>query len=154
MRRLLIVAALAALLAVPAAGASSETAATFATRILREEITGQWAKQWTELHPAHQRLITQRQYVVCSRGMRTDFGSGRETFHILDVRDDPLHVQFIPQHTAKLVTISFQEPGRPSLTYRVHAVRLKARWAWILGDRFLSQLARGRCLDGTPLPRR
>jgi hypothetical protein len=25
------------------------------------------------------------------------------------------------------------------------------RWTWILGDRFLDQLARGRCLDGTRL---
>ena len=123
------------------------------TRILREEIQGQWARQWSELHPGHQRLITRAQYVVCSREMQTDIATGTEVFRVLDVQDDPIHIQGVPQRTSKLVTINFHQRGKASggLTYRLHAVEVGGRWSWILGGRFLTAVAHGRCLDGSPL---
>ena len=134
-----------------ASSAPSENVGVFMTRILREEINGQWSQQWSELHPGHQKLISRGQYVACSRGMGTDIARGKETFHVLDVVDQPIHVQGVPQKTAKLVTISFEEPGATPLTYRLHAVDVSGRWVWVLGDRFLAQVDHGRCLDGTPL---
>jgi hypothetical protein len=150
------VVALAVLVAV-AAGCGSAAATpregvgVFMKRILREEIGGQWSKQWTELHPGHQKLITRAQYVACSREMGTNVGTGKEVFHVLAVEDEAIHVQGVPQKTAKLVTISFKEPGVTPLTYRLHAVAVSGHWAWILGDRFLAALDKGRCLDGSPL---
>jgi hypothetical protein len=136
-------------------GASADTpkegVGTFMTRILREEINGQWSKQWSELHPGHQKLITRAQYVACSRTMGTNVATGNEVFHVLAVQDDPIHVQGVPQQTSKLVTISFKAPGVTALTYRLHAVDVSGRWAWILGDRFLAAVDKGRCLDGSPL---
>jgi hypothetical protein len=165
MKRFLSVAAAAAATASLAAGcggggttAPTATASVsggpgvFMTRILREEIRGQWGKQWSELHPAHQALITQSQYVACSRRMGTDFATGREVFRVLDVRNEAIKVRGVPQRTAKLVTINFREPGKPNgLTYHMHAVSVGGRWAWILGGRFLSALSHGQCLDGSPL---
>ena len=147
------------LLAAVAAGCGSGAAApkegvgTFMTRILREEIQGQWARQWSELHPGHQRLITRAQYVACSREMQTDIATGGEVFHVLDVQNDPIHIQGVPQRTSKLVTITFRQRGKTSggLTYRLHAVAVGGRWTWILGGRFLTAVAHGRCLDGSPL---
>jgi hypothetical protein len=146
-------AAVVFLLAACGGGASAPTegVGVFMTRILREEINGQWARQWTELHPGHQKLITRSEYVTCSRSMGTNIAGGREVFHVLDVRDEPIHVQGVPQHTAKLVTISVRGADAWRLTYRLHAVAVDGRWAWILGDRFLAQIDRGRCLDGTRL---
>jgi hypothetical protein len=136
----------------PSATASVNGPGVFMTRILREEIRGQWGKQWSELHPAHQALISQSQYVACSRRMGTDFATGHEVFHVLDVRDEPIKVRGVPQHTAKLVTINFREPGKQNgLTYHMHAVSVDGRWTWILGGRFLSALSHGQCLDGSPL---
>src|SRR5204863_3383854 len=83
----------------------------FMTRILREEISGQWSRQWRDLHPAHQALISQAQYVACSQRMGTDFATGQEVFRVLDVRDEPIDVKGVPQRTSKLVTITFREPG-------------------------------------------
>jgi hypothetical protein len=134
-----------------ASSAPSENVGVFMTRILREEINGQWARQWSELHPGHQKLITRAQYVACSRGIGTDIGSGREVFHVLAVGDEAIDVAGVPQRTSKLVTISFSRPGGTPLTYRLHAVALDGRWVWILGDRFIAQVRHGRCLDGTPL---
>ena len=154
MRRLV---ALVALLAVAAgcggasAGTPKEGVGVFMTRILREEINGEWSKQWSELHPGHQKLISRAQYVACSRTMGTNVATGKEVFRVVAVQDDPIHVQGVPQTTSKLVTISFTAPGVAPLTYRLHAVAVSGRWAWILGDRFLAAVDRGKCLDGSPL---
>jgi hypothetical protein len=133
--------------------APKEGVGSFMTRILREEIHGEWSRQWTELHPGHQRLITRAQYVACSREMQTDIATGAEIFRVLAVQDDPIDIPGVPQRTSKLVTISFHQRGTSSggLTYRLHAVAAGGRWTWILGGRFLTAVAHGRCLDGSPL---
>ena len=160
MRRSVTLLGLAALLAALAAGcgggggsAPSEGAGAFITRILREEIKGQWGRQWGELHPAHQRLITRAQYVACSREMGTNIATGHEVFRVLDIQDDPIHIQGVSQRKSELVTISFHQQGKKTggLTYRLHAVAVGDRWTWILGGRFLTAVAHGRCLDGSPL---
>ena len=160
MRRAALTLALGAVLAVVAAGcgggggttAPSENAGVFITRILSEELHGQWGRQWAELHPAHQKLITRSQYVTCSRSIGTNIATGKEIFHVLAVDDQAIHVRDVPQRTAKVVTIQVRQPGGANpLTYRLHAVAVGGRWAWILGDRFLAEVARGRCLDGTRL---
>jgi hypothetical protein len=134
-----------------AAATPSEGVGVFMTRILREELNGQWSKQWSELHPGHQKLITRAQYIACSRAMGTNVATGKEAFHVLAVQDEAIHVQGVPQKSSKLVVISFKEPGISPLTYRLHAVAVGARWTWILGDRFLAAVDKGRCLDGSPL---
>jgi hypothetical protein len=132
--------------------APPETAAGFLISILKEEIHGQWARQWDELHPGHRALITRSQYVACSRTMGTDFATGKEIFRVLEVRNEPIHVRGVPQRTSKLVTVMFHEPGKANgLTYRLHAVAAGGRWTWIFGHPFLDKLAAGRCLDGSPL---
>jgi hypothetical protein len=151
-----VVAVVALVLVAAGCGAASsstprEGVGVFMTRILREEINGSWGKQWGELHPGHQKLITRAEYVACSRAMGTNVATGEETFHVLAVQDDPIHVEGVPQKTSKLVTISFKAPGVTPLTYRLHAVDVSGRWAWILGDRFLAAVDRGKCLDGSPL---
>jgi hypothetical protein len=150
----LLAVALAALVLAPAAATAAETPGGFITRILRDEIHGQWALQWQSLHPGHQKLITESQYVACSRVMGTDFATGNEVFRVLSVRDDPIAVRGVPQRTSKLVTITLRQRDKANgLTYHLHAVRVHGRWTWILGKRFLSSLAQGRCLDGSPLRR-
>ena len=129
-----------------------ESAGVFIVRILREEIDGHWGRQWLELHPGHQRLITQGQYVACSRALGTNIATGKEIFRVLMVEDQAIHVRGVPQRTAKLVTINVRQPGQANgLTYKLHAVAVGAHWTWILGDRFLDELAHGRCLNGSPL---
>jgi hypothetical protein len=131
--------------------APKESVGVFMTRILREEINGQWSKQWAELHPGHQKLITRAEYVACSKQMGTNVATGRETFHVLAIQDEPIQVQGVPQHTSKLVIIRFKEPGIDPLTYRLHAVAVSGRWTWILGNQFLAAVGHGKCLDGSPL---
>ena len=126
----------------------------FVKRVLHEEVNGQWGRQWNELHQAHQQLISKAQYVECSRQMGTNIAQGKEIFRVIDVRDEAIHVQDVPERSSKVVTITLRVSGKAPQTYRVHAVDDAGRWAWILGNRFLAQLNRDRCLDGSPLPGR
>jgi hypothetical protein len=124
----------------------------FATHVLREEISGQWAAQWDELNPGHQKLITRKEYVACSTSLGTNFATGKETLDVVSIKDVPLHVRNVPEHTAKLVTVRLSHvPGQAAITYHVHAVHDAGRWTWILGASFLDAIAHGRCLDGSPL---
>jgi hypothetical protein len=144
----------AALVLAPAAAPAAETPGGFITRILKDEIHGEWSLQWRALHPGHKRLITESQYVACSRVMGTDFATGHEVFRVVSVRDDRIDVRGVPQRMSKLVTITLRQREKTNgLTYHMHAVRVDGRWTWILGKRFLSQVAQGRCLDGSPLRR-
>lgn len=137
--------------AAPAA-APSESAGSFIRRILSEEITGRWAQQWSELHPGHRALISRADYVSCSRSMGTNIATGGEKLTVRSTRDQAIHVRGVPQRVAKLVTIELRQPGSShGITYHLHAVAVGDHWAWILGGRFLAQVARGRCLDGSPL---
>jgi hypothetical protein len=129
-----------------------ENAGVFMTRILREELNGQWAKQWGELHPGHQKLITRAEYVECSRALGTNVGTGRETFKVLRIRNEKIRVAGVPQHVSQVVTITFRSPlsdTRPQ--YDMHAVAVDGHWTWILGGKFLSAVRHGKCLDGSPL---
>jgi hypothetical protein len=87
LRRTLVVVALAASISASTASAEAarsasrmpvESPGAFITRILKEEIHGEWSRQWRELHPGHRALITRPQYVACPRGMGTDFATGKD----------------------------------------------------------------------------
>ncbi|HVS86195.1 MAG TPA: hypothetical protein VHD91_11230 [Gaiellaceae bacterium] len=155
LRRLAAAAAALAALALLAAGcggSKSDDPGAFATHILREEISGQWAAQWGELNPGHQKLITRAQYVVCSQAMGTNFGTGKEKLDVESVRDVAIHVRNVSERTAKLVAVRLSNvPGQQPITYHVHAVRDSGRWTWILGATFLDAIAHHQCLDGSPL---
>ena len=153
-----LVRALTALLALAAmgltvagcGGGGRESAGHFVTRILREEITGQWATQWNELHPGQQKLITQDQYVLCSERMSTNVGSKHERFTVHQIREVPFHERGVPEQTSKLVTISVAGPGLTA-TFHVHAVLHTGHWRWVLGPGLLQSVSQGQCLDGSAL---
>jgi hypothetical protein len=131
-------------------GTSRESAGRFVTRILREEISGQWAAQWEDLHPGQQKLITQDQYVLCSERIGTNVGVKQERFTVHGIKDVPFHEQGVPERTSKLVTISVAGPAM-NATFHVHAVLHTGRWRWVLGPALLKSVSQGRCLDGSQL---
>jgi hypothetical protein len=129
-----------------------EGAGVFMTRILREELNGQWAKQWAELHPGHKALITRAEYIACSRSLGTNVATGDETFKVLRIRNEKIHVFGVPQTTSEVVTISFHSPiSNETPRYDMHAVAVDGHWTWILGGKFIAAIKQGKCLDGSPL---
>jgi hypothetical protein len=148
--------ALTALLAFTAAGCgggSSESPGAFITSVLRQEIAGQWAKQWETLNPGHQKLISQEQFVTCSRRQKTTLGTPASTITVKSVKDVPLDVRGVSEDTSKLVTVELvPTPGAAPETFHIHVVRDNGKWTWILGPDYLEALAHEKCVDGSPLP--
>ncbi len=133
-----------------------ESPGSFIERILREELRGKFAAQYEELHPGHQRLITRSQYVRCSRAIGGATAHGREFMTVESIRDDPIDVRGVAQRTSKLVTVTvrqYSSAAAPRQTYSLHAVQVGSAWRWILAPLFLDAIAKGKCLDGSPLRR-
>jgi hypothetical protein len=125
-------------------------AGAFAARILRLEVTGQWSQQYRLLNPGHRALLTERQYVECSRPLGTAIGPQR--FVVRSTKSVPVHVPHVAARTGALVTIEMHRPhSARAATFQVHAIADHGRWTWILGDSFLTALEHGRCLYGMPL---
>jgi hypothetical protein len=128
----------------------AEPAGAFAVHILRLEVTGRWNEQYRLLNRGHRGLITQRQYVACSRPLGTAIGPQR--FVVRDTQLVPIHVPHVAAQMGALVTIEMQRPGsKQAATLHVHAVPDHGQWTWILGKSFLQSLSGGRCLYGAPL---
>jgi hypothetical protein len=128
----------------------AEQAGAFAVHVLRLEVTGRWTQQYKLLNPGHRGLITERQYIACSRPLGTAIGPQR--FVVRSTQLVPIHVPHISARTAALVTVEMQRPGsKQTATLHIHAVADHGRWTWILGKSFLTALADRRCLYGAPL---
>jgi hypothetical protein len=150
---LALAAAFAGLVAGCGSGSGKESAGTFITRILNEEIDGQWGKQWDELNPGHQRLITRTQYILCSKGSPTQVGTSSATIDVKGTREAPLDVRGIAEHTATVVTVDLTPTaGAQPETLQLHVVRAGGRWTWILGSAALDALQHHKCPDGSRLP--
>ena len=109
-------------------------------------------KQWGELHPGHKALITRAEYIACSRSLGTNVATGDETFKVLRIRNEKIHVFGVPQTTSEVVTISFHSPiSNETPRYDMHAVAVDGHWTWILGGKFIAAIKQGKCLDGSPL---
>jgi hypothetical protein len=127
-----------------------DSAGAFAAQILQLEVTGHWEQQYALLNPGHRQLITEGQYVACSRPLGTAIGPQR--FVVRGIKVVTIHVPHVAMRTAALVTVDMHRPGSAQVaTFHVHVVPANGRWTWILGKSFLEALAGDRCLYGAPL---
>jgi hypothetical protein len=97
-----------------------------------------------------QKLISQDDYVLCSERMNTNVSTGKEKLVVRSERDVPFSENGVPEHRAKLVTISVAGTGITA-TFKFHAILHAGRWRWVLGPGFLQAVRHGECLDGSPL---
>lgn len=134
-------------------GPSARAAGEFLTRITEYHLTGEFARSYRELHPGHQELLSERQFVAC--GKRVPRDPGVRYVEVLDAYDVPLDVDAVPERKAKAVIIQIREgskSGTPIDTYTSHAVPQGGGWRWILAKDFLGSIEEGRCPDGSRLP--
>jgi len=125
-------------------------AGEFLQRITAEHLRGDFSESWEELHPAHQKLISQIQFVYC--GEREPPLEEDTTVRILSVKPVTKDVPEIPQHRAQAVRIQLRDKKGVVDTYTAHAVRVGDGWKWVLSDQFVQAVEAGKCPDGSPLP--
>lgn len=170
MRRLLPVAALAAVGALVAAAvvvvhgsltgndaaAPPPTPEAFMERVLRLTVDGRFDEAWTVLHPAHQRIAPREEFVRCRASDPTISGYHLVSARLVAKRYVRIDSPGVPQHTSTQVTLRFEiadASGRthPAELATVRAVWTDTRWAWVLPDREIPTFRSGRCLPSPPV---
>ena len=115
---------------------ADEEPGEFLRRHLEYELSGQFARSWDELHPAHQQVVTRERYAECRAVLFERSGPSTElqSFEVMDVTDDAVPIAGIPEQSSKAVTaqimIGVNGDSRASLD-TMHAVRVDGRWTWV-----------------------
>jgi hypothetical protein len=125
-------------------------AGEFLQRITADHLNGDFSDSWEDLHPAHQKLITQIQFVYC--GEREPPLEEDTTVRVLSVKPVMKDLPDIPQHRAEAVRIQLRDKKGVVDTYTAHAVRVGGEWKWVLSPQFVQAVESGTCPDGSPLP--
>ena len=125
-------------------------AGEFLQRITAQHLSGEFSDSWEDLHPAHQRLISQIQFVYC--GEREPELAEDTTVRVLSVKPVRKQLPKIPQRRAQAVRIELRDDRGVVDAYTSHAVRVEGKWSWVLSPRFVSAVESGKCPDGSPLP--
>ena len=129
---------------------SGDTAGEFLQRITAYHLGGEFSRSWEELHPAHQKLITQIQFVYC--GDREPDLEEDATVRVLSVKKARKELPHVPQLQVQAVRIEIRDDKGVLDTYTAHAVRVGGEWRWVLSAAFVRAVEAGNCLDGSPLP--
>jgi hypothetical protein len=125
-------------------------AGEFLQRITADHLSGDFSESWEDLHPAHQKLISQIQFVYC--GEREPPLEEHTTVRVLSVKPVTKELPDIPQHRAEAVRIQLRDEQGVVDTYTAHAVRVGDAWKWVLSAEFVAAVESGKCPDGSPLP--
>ncbi len=121
----------------------------FLKGVLGQIVRNDYAGAWVKLHPAQQRIVSQRDYVRCE--LQTKIVGHLESLTVVRAFDDLVLVaggetRPVP---SKVVTFRLRlaEPGLGSVdvTHSVHAVAVKGRWTWILTPHRYSLYRAGGC---------
>jgi hypothetical protein len=108
----------------------------FLRRHLEYELSGQFARSWDELHPAHQQVVTRERYAECRAELFERSGPSTElmSFEVVEVADDTVPIAGIPEERSKAVTaeitIGLNGDSRSALD-TLHALRVDGRWTWV-----------------------
>jgi hypothetical protein len=125
-------------------------AGEFLQEITVDHLKGDFSDSWERLHPAHQQLISQIQFVYC--GDREPELKNDSTVRILSVEPVRKQIPKIPQRRMQAVRIQIRDKTGVVDEYTAHAVRVGGEWRWVLSPSFVKAVEAGRCPDGSPLP--
>ena len=126
------------------------SAGEFLQEITVDNIKGDFSESWEQLHPAHQKLISQMQFVYC--GDREPELENESTVRALSVEPVTKQIPAIPQRQMQAVRIQIRDRQGVVDEYIAHAVRVGDDWRWALSAAFVEAVEDGQCPDGSPLP--
>lgn len=136
------------LLVVAGCGGDDEDAdepGAFMAQVFTDKLEGNYTRYWEALHPAQQAVVPQEQLAEClSTAEQPELVGVRE----LDVYDDSLDLQGIPQREAKVVSLRLEtreggEVARNLVT--AYAVEVDGSLRWIMSPAELDAFRGGGC---------
>jgi hypothetical protein len=120
----------------------------FLRRHLEYELSGEFARSWDELHPAHQQVVTRERYAECRAELfrRSSPATELRSFEVLGVTEDGAPIAGIAEPSSKAVTaeitIGINGDSRTALD-TLHAVHVDGRWAWVFPEGVYEAYASG-----------
>jgi hypothetical protein len=141
--------ALLVVVAVVVAGCGGEEdpaasgAGVAAVRKYENLYSGNFERAWDDLHPAHQRVVSQTRFVRCAR--QAIAVGDLESIEVLDVFDDDIRVAGLRERRAKAVRARVSSFHGESFTAEEHEVEVDGRWRWILNSAAVAAYRQGRC---------
>jgi hypothetical protein len=120
----------------------------FLQRHLEYELSGEFARSWDDLHPAHQQVVTRERYAQCRAELFERSGPSMvlQSFEVVDVTDGAVPIAGVPEPSSKAVTaeitIGFNGNARVSLD-TMHAVMVDGRWTWVFPEGVYQAYASG-----------
>ena len=131
-------------------GQGDLSAGEFLQEITVDHLKGDFSESWEDLHPAHQKLISQIQFVYC--GDREPELEHDSTVRVLSVKPVRKEIPEIPQRRMQAVRIQIRDKNGVVDEYTAHAVRAGGEWRWVLSPAFVQAVQSGQCPDGSQLP--
>ena len=120
----------------------------FLQRHLEYELSGEFARSWDDLHPAHQQVVTRERYAQCRAELfeRSGPSMALQSYEVVDVTDDAVPIAGVPEPSSKAVTaeitIGFNGNSRVSLD-TMHEVMVDGRWTWVFPEGVYKAYASG-----------
>jgi len=112
-------------------------------RLMENLYGGRFDRAWADLHPAHQRVVSRRQFARCA-GQTIATGE-LESIEVLDIFDEDVAIPRIGERTAKAVRVRVASLAGESFTLVNHEVEVGDRWRWVLNAPSVRAYEQGRC---------
>jgi len=122
--------------------------------VLGQIVRNDYADAWQTLHPAQQRVVSQRDYVRCE--LQTKIIGHLDSLTLVRAFDDPVLVAGggVRPVESKVATfrLRLSEPGVGVITFThsVHAVAVGGHWRWILTPHRYELYRLGGCSQAPP----
>ncbi len=117
---------------VPPTPARTESAGDALTRQLGFIEKGQWGRNWDELHPAQQAIISRDHYQECAQ--RAGHVFNITNVKVLETYDEPTDIPGTTLHapsTAVTVELTVDQPGQAKTQKTtLHEFLVDGRWRW------------------------
>lgn len=140
MRTMILIAALGAALAACGGGSSDKSTETAGDAVKRQFAfisDGQFGREWDELHPADQAVVSRDHFERCGAGKSVNIDS----VTVKETYDDTITVAGADT-ASKAVTVELKS-GSAKDTRTFHEVMVDGKWRWVIAD--TSSYSNGKC---------
>ena len=138
---------------VPAGEAQASSAGTFVRNVLQLRVSRQYARLWSRLHPTQKVFVKKKRFVACEKRKDAALGAVHKLVAFTVLRTYPERI-LIPgtKQPTRSTGVRYRyrlKAGNEDvgpITDSSHAVRVNARWTWLVSPKDAAAYKAGRCV--------
>ncbi len=137
---------------VPAGEAQASSAGTFVRNVLQLRVSRQYARLWSRLHPTQKVFVNKKRFIACEKRKDAALGAVLKLVAFTVLRTYPERI-LIPgtKQTTSSTGVRYRYRMRAGtedvgpITDSSHAVRVNARWTWLVSPKDAAAYKARRC---------